>query len=188
MRVKYHRSLAHIVPYLYQTILSQNARFHGASRELCRTLFQWIAITPIAPQGSPCQALLFVHSIPKFRKTFVPCARPRLRTQVRPLPPFRKTRHGAQRNDAPARSGITNDTAATPLLRTATGCHAVEGPTLDTTARRYGNAVLTRWPVRASRAIDLSFGRREPRGARDVDIGHAGETLPRVAQIRRGPD
>ena len=111
MRVKYHRSLARIVPYLCQTILSQNARFHGASRELCRTLFQWIAITPIAPQGSPCQALLFVHSIPKFRKTFVPCARPRLRTQVRPLPPFRKTRHGAQRNDAPARSGITNDTA-----------------------------------------------------------------------------
>ena len=66
MRVKYHRSLARIVPYLCQTILSQNARFHGASRELCRTLFQWIAITPIAkpliPQGSPCQALLFVHN------------------------------------------------------------------------------------------------------------------------------
>ena len=66
MRVKCHRSLARIVPYLCPTILSKNARFLGASRELCRTLFQWIAITPIAkpliPQGSPCQALLFVHS------------------------------------------------------------------------------------------------------------------------------
>lgn len=66
-------------------------------------------------------------------------------------------------------------------LRDATGWHAVEGPTLDTPARRYGNAVLTRWPVSASRALDLSFGSREPRGALDVDIDHAGETLRIVA-------
>lgn len=73
----------------------------------------------------------------------------------------------------------TPDVLAT--LREATGWHAVEGPTLDTAARRYGNAVLTRWPVRASRALDLSFGSREPRGALEVDIDHAGETLRIVA-------
>jgi endonuclease/exonuclease/phosphatase family metal-dependent hydrolase len=66
-------------------------------------------------------------------------------------------------------------------LRETTGLYAVEGPTLDTNARRYGNAVLTRWPVRASRVLDLSFGSREPRGALDVDIDHAGETLRIVA-------
>jgi endonuclease/exonuclease/phosphatase family metal-dependent hydrolase len=31
------------------------------------------------------------------------------------------------------------------LLRSMTNLHAVEGPTLDTPARRYGNAVLTRY-------------------------------------------
>jgi len=66
-------------------------------------------------------------------------------------------------------------------LRASTDCHAVEGPTLDTAARRYGNAVLTRWPVRASRSLDLSFHSREPRGALDVDVDHAGETLRIVA-------
>ena len=66
-------------------------------------------------------------------------------------------------------------------LHEETGWHAVEGPTLDTPARRFGNAVLTRWPVRASRALDLSFGSREPRGALDVDIDVAGEALRIVA-------
>lgn len=66
-------------------------------------------------------------------------------------------------------------------LREATGWHAVEGPTLDTAERRFGNAVLTRWPVLASRGLDLSFGSREPRGALDVDIDHAGDTLRIVA-------
>jgi endonuclease/exonuclease/phosphatase family metal-dependent hydrolase len=66
-------------------------------------------------------------------------------------------------------------------LREATGWHAVEGATLDAPARRFGNAVITRWPVRASRGLDLSFGSREPRGALDVDIDHAGDTLRIVA-------
>ncbi|HEY1611557.1 MAG TPA: endonuclease/exonuclease/phosphatase family protein [Paraburkholderia sp.] len=67
------------------------------------------------------------------------------------------------------------------VLREAGNWLAVAGPTLDTPARRFGNAVLTRWPVRSSRALDLSFGSREPRGALDVDIDVNGETLRVVA-------
>jgi endonuclease/exonuclease/phosphatase family metal-dependent hydrolase len=45
-----------------------------------------------------------------------------------------------------------------------------EGPTVDTAHRRYGNAVLSRWPIMAVRTVDLSFGSREPRGALDADL------------------
>ncbi|KWU26059.1 endonuclease/exonuclease/phosphatase family protein [Burkholderia cenocepacia] len=55
-------------------------------------------------------------------------------------------------------------------LRDATGMHAVAGPTIDTPERRYGNAVLSRCPIRAARTLDLSFHPREPRGALDADI------------------
>lgn len=51
-------------------------------------------------------------------------------------------------------------------LRAATGLHAVAGATIDTPERRYGNAELSRWPIRAARMLDLSFRRREPRAAR----------------------
>ncbi|OTP75237.1 Endonuclease/Exonuclease/phosphatase family protein [Caballeronia sordidicola] len=67
------------------------------------------------------------------------------------------------------------------ILQRLTGLHAVEGPTLDTPARRYGNAVLTRFPVRAVRTLDLSFKSREPRGALDADIDCGGETWRVVA-------
>src|SRR6478752_9746303 len=43
------------------------------------------------------------------------------------------------------------------VLQRMTNLHAVAGPTLDTPERRYGNAVLTRYPVRAVRTLDLSF-------------------------------
>jgi endonuclease/exonuclease/phosphatase family metal-dependent hydrolase len=67
------------------------------------------------------------------------------------------------------------------VLRRMTNLHAVEGPTLDTPSRRYGNAVLTRYPVRAVRTLDLSFRSREPRGALDADIDCGGETWRVVA-------
>lgn len=66
-------------------------------------------------------------------------------------------------------------------LREATGMAAVEGPTLDTPKRRYGNAVLSRLPVRMARTLDLSFHRREPRGALDADIECAGHLIRVVA-------
>lgn len=66
-------------------------------------------------------------------------------------------------------------------LREATGLFAVEGPTLDTPRRRYGNAVLSRFPIRVARTLDLSFHRREPRGALDADIDCAGHLIRVVA-------
>jgi endonuclease/exonuclease/phosphatase family metal-dependent hydrolase len=59
---------------------------------------------------------------------------------------------------------------ALPVLRAMTGMDAIAGPTLDTPERRYGNAILSRLPIRATRSLDLSFGKREARGALDVDV------------------
>jgi endonuclease/exonuclease/phosphatase family metal-dependent hydrolase len=67
------------------------------------------------------------------------------------------------------------------VLQRMTKLNAVAGPTLDTPARRYGNAVLTRFPVRAVRTLDLSFKSREPRGALDADIDCDGEIWRVVA-------
>jgi endonuclease/exonuclease/phosphatase family metal-dependent hydrolase len=67
------------------------------------------------------------------------------------------------------------------VLQEATGFHAVEGPTEDTPQRRYGNAVLSRYPVQATRSIDLSFGSREARGALDADLDCHGQPLRVVA-------
>ena len=67
------------------------------------------------------------------------------------------------------------------LLQQATGFHAVEGPTEDGPGRRYGNAVLSRYPIIATRCIDLSFGSREPRGALDADIDCHGHPLRVIA-------
>lgn len=66
-------------------------------------------------------------------------------------------------------------------LRETTGLYAVEGPTLDTPKRRYGNAVLSRFPIRMARTLDLSFHRREPRGALDADIDCEGQLIRVVA-------
>ena len=67
------------------------------------------------------------------------------------------------------------------LLQQETGFHAVEGPTEETPERRYGNAVLSRYPVVNSRTIDLSFGSREPRGALDADLSCHGHPLRIIA-------
>lgn len=67
------------------------------------------------------------------------------------------------------------------LLQQASGFHAVEGPTEDGPGRRYGNAVLSRYPIIATRCIDLSFGSREPRGALDADIDCHGHPLRVIA-------
>jgi len=67
------------------------------------------------------------------------------------------------------------------ILAQATGFHAVEGPSIMLPHRRYGNAVLSRYPVTATREIDLSFGSREPRGALDADLDVHGHPLRIVA-------
>ena len=67
------------------------------------------------------------------------------------------------------------------LLQQATGFQAVEGPTDCGPRKRFGNAVLSRYPIIATRSINLCFGRREPRGALDADIDCHGHPLRVIA-------
>jgi endonuclease/exonuclease/phosphatase family metal-dependent hydrolase len=66
-------------------------------------------------------------------------------------------------------------------LAKATGYVAAEGPACVRPERRYGNAVLSRYPILSLRSIDLSFGSREPRGAVDADVDCHGHMLRVVA-------
>jgi endonuclease/exonuclease/phosphatase family metal-dependent hydrolase len=67
------------------------------------------------------------------------------------------------------------------MLVEATGFHGAEAATFDISYRRYGNAVLSRYPIMSTRAINLSYGNREPRGALDADIDCHGHPLRVVA-------
>ena len=67
------------------------------------------------------------------------------------------------------------------MLQEATGFYAAEGPTFSVAGRRFGNAVISRYPIVATRAIDLSFGKHEPRGALDADISCHGHPLRVIA-------
>ncbi len=62
-----------------------------------------------------------------------------------------------------------------------TGMHGVPGLNLLYDRRRFGNALLSRWPVTAIRRIDLSVYGREPRGAIDVEIDVDGQRLRVIA-------
>lgn len=57
-----------------------------------------------------------------------------------------------------------------PFLCTDTDWRALHGVTLERPSGCYGNAVLTRLPVRNERRLDLSVPGREPRGALDLDL------------------
>jgi endonuclease/exonuclease/phosphatase family metal-dependent hydrolase len=59
-------------------------------------------------------------------------------------------------------------------LAEATGLTGIAGPTLTRHYGQYGNALLTRLPVRGATLIDLSVGRREPRGAIDAEVDAEG--------------
>jgi len=67
------------------------------------------------------------------------------------------------------------------ILQNATGFHAVEGPTYHGPEKRYGNVVLSKYPILNTRTLDLSFGSREPRGALDADVDCHGHPLRVVA-------
>lgn len=62
-----------------------------------------------------------------------------------------------------------------------TGMHGVPGLNLLYDRRRFGNALLSRWPIVACRRIDLSVYGREPRGAIDAEIDIHGHRLRVVA-------
>jgi endonuclease/exonuclease/phosphatase family metal-dependent hydrolase len=63
----------------------------------------------------------------------------------------------------------------------ATGFNVVSGSAPRGHRGRFGNAILTRFPVLAVRHIDLSVGRYEPRGAIDADLLVEGRVLRVVA-------
>ena len=62
-------------------------------------------------------------------------------------------------------------------LRDATGFHAVAGPTRWHGSAAYGNCLLSRHPVAESARIDLTYARRESRGALDAVVDCAGIPL-----------
>ena len=67
-------------------------------------------------------------------------------------------------------------------LTRGTGWHAVAGPCLNHPKHgSYGNALLSRHPIRDVQHIDLSFPRREPRGAIDAEINCNGRALRIIA-------
>jgi endonuclease/exonuclease/phosphatase family metal-dependent hydrolase len=67
------------------------------------------------------------------------------------------------------------------ILERETGFTSAAGATCCRGESNYGNAVLSRYPMVAIRTVDLSFGRREPRGALDTDLDCHGHPLRIVA-------
>ena len=62
-----------------------------------------------------------------------------------------------------------------------TGHEAIAGPTLFRETRHYGNALLTRLPIRSFKHIDLSVTGYEPRGAIEATFDAAGYELQIIA-------
>ena len=71
------------------------------------------------------------------------------------------------------------------MLARETGYDAIHGPTVSGPQGDYGNGLLTRHAACVVRRIDLGVGRREPRGAIDVDLSCAGLPL-RVLAVHLG--
>lgn len=76
-----------------------------------------------------------------------------------------------------SRSSRRGPAAQLERLARQTGMIPIGGPTMIRMDAEYGNGLLTAWPARQVRRIDLSFGDREPRGALDVDLMVAGKTV-----------
>jgi len=70
-------------------------------------------------------------------------------------------------------------------LGAATGCRVVAGTGVRQPRGRFGNAILTRFPVLAARSIDLTVTGYEPRGAIDADV-LIGERVLRVIATHFG--
>lgn len=70
-------------------------------------------------------------------------------------------------------------------LGAATGLSVVAGSAISARRGRFGNAILTRFPVLSVRTIDLSVGDYEPRGAIDADL-LVGDRILRVLATHFG--
>jgi len=71
-------------------------------------------------------------------------------------------------------------------LAEATGMQLIYAPNLSRGQRQYGNAILTRLPVRASRTYDLSVAGREPRGCVRADLELGGGAVVHVFNLHLG--
>src|SRR5208283_5262185 len=69
-----------------------------------------------------------------------------------------------------ARRGIDRHVDQWAYLGQATGRRVILGAGLHDYGGRFGNAILTRFPVLAARSLDLTVGGYEPRGAIDADL------------------
>jgi endonuclease/exonuclease/phosphatase family metal-dependent hydrolase len=76
-----------------------------------------------------------------------------------------------------ARYHIEDGDDQAEYLAEATGMSAVSGPALTHHRGTYGNAVLTRWPVKAVRRVEIGVIGREPRAVLDTDIEVAGVAM-----------
>jgi endonuclease/exonuclease/phosphatase family metal-dependent hydrolase len=80
-----------------------------------------------------------------------------------------------------ARPGPGTESMQMQYIADVLGFEAIAGPTITRHDGHYGNALLSRWPVRQTRHIDLTVYRREPRGAIDVDVDVRGIPLRFIA-------
>lgn len=76
-----------------------------------------------------------------------------------------------------SRFGTTLDIHQLNYLAEETGMQAIAGSTVLRKNSHYGNALLTRHRVCEVRTLDVSVGRREPRGILDVDLDVYGKKL-----------
>jgi endonuclease/exonuclease/phosphatase family metal-dependent hydrolase len=67
------------------------------------------------------------------------------------------------------------------VLAHLVGLTAVSGPTIEREDSHFGNALLTRLTIGGVRKQDLTFRRREPRGAIDVDFEIASQRVRVIA-------
>lgn len=72
---------------------------------------------------------------------------------------------------------IENDLDDLQTLAEQTGMEVIAGPTMQRTRGDYGNAVLTRLPIRKVARYDLSYKQREPRGLLIVELDWQGSPL-----------
>lgn len=76
-----------------------------------------------------------------------------------------------------SRPGPRTDSMQLEFLANATAMTAVAGSTIVRHEGEYGNALLTRRKILDVKRHDISFRRREPRGALEVDIEVEGEAV-----------
>jgi endonuclease/exonuclease/phosphatase family metal-dependent hydrolase len=67
------------------------------------------------------------------------------------------------------------------VLSHLVGLQSVAGPTMERGDGHFGNVVLTRLPIRTVRRLDLTFRKREPRVALDVDLDARGTKVRVIA-------